>query len=79
MGQCTVQVHRLLTEEGVDRRITELLGEKTELFDLFARDSALAKGAPEAYDTMTESELTRQVISEERNRLFGRWSTESDR
>ena len=80
MGQVhTVQVHRLLTEEGVDRRITELLGEKTELFDHFARDSALAKGAPEAYDTMTESELTRQVISEERNRLFGRWSTESDR
>ena len=78
MGQVhTVQVHRLLTEEGVDRRITELLGENRTLRSF--RSIALAKGAPEVYDTMTESELTRQVISEERNRLFGRWSTESDR
>ncbi|PRY52235.1 helicase-like protein [Knoellia remsis] len=71
MGQTTtVQVHRLLTEGGVDERIREILAEKRQLFDEFARDSVIAKRAPDAVD-MTDSELARQVIAAERERLFG--------
>jgi SNF2 family DNA or RNA helicase len=40
MGQLqTVQVHRLLSEEGVDPRITEILAKKKALFEEFARVS----------------------------------------
>ncbi|WP_256973838.1 C-terminal helicase domain-containing protein [Rhodococcus sp. NCIMB 12038] len=38
MGQLeSVQVHRLLSEEGVDQRITAILARKRELFDEFAQ------------------------------------------
>jgi SNF2 family DNA or RNA helicase len=51
MGQLeTVQVHRLLSEEGVDQRITEILARKRELFDDFARISETAESRPEALD-----------------------------
>lgn len=70
MGQLeTVQVHRLLSEEGVDQRITEILARKRDLFDDFARVSATAESAPEAVD-VSEAHLARDVIAAERERLF---------
>jgi superfamily II DNA or RNA helicase len=71
MGQLeSVQVHRLLSEESVDERVTEILARKRALFDDFARVSETADSAPEAVD-ISESEIARQVVAEERERLFG--------
>lgn len=70
MGQLeSVQVHRLLSEEGVDQRIREILARKSELFAEFARISETAESAPEAYD-VSEAELAREIIAAERERLF---------
>lgn len=70
MGQVeSVQVHRLLSEDGVDQRITEILARKRALFDDFARTSETADTAPEAID-VSEAELTREVIAAERERLL---------
>ncbi|MBM4605225.1 DEAD/DEAH box helicase family protein, partial [Rhodococcus hoagii] len=70
MGQLeSVQVHRLLSEEGVDQRLTEILACKREVFDDFARISDTAASAPEALD-VTEAELAREVVAAERERLF---------
>lgn len=70
MGQLeSVQVHRLLSEEGVDRRLTEILARKQELFEEFARVSETAGSAPEAVD-VSEAELARDIIASERERLF---------
>lgn len=72
MGQTeTVQVHRLLSDEGVDRRMIEILAEKQRLFDEFAKVSHTANSAPEALD-ITEAELAREVIAAERERLARR-------
>lgn len=72
MGQLeSVQVHRLLSDEGVDQRLREILATKKELFESFARESETAASAPEAYD-VTEAELARDIIAAERERLFGR-------
>lgn len=72
MGQLnSVQVHRLLSEEGVDQRITEILARKRALFEDFARESDTAESAPEAFD-VSEAELARQVVAAERERLFNR-------
>lgn len=71
MGQLeTVQVHRLLSEDGVDQRITDILARKKALFDEFARVSETAESAPEAFD-ISEAELAREVVAAERERLFG--------
>lgn len=70
MGQLeTVQVHRLLSEDGVDQRITEILARKRELFEDFARVSETADSAPEALD-VSEAQLAREVVAAERERLF---------
>lgn len=70
MGQVqSVQVHRLLSEDGVDQRILELLAGKRQLFDEFARVSDMADSAPEAVD-LSEAELAREVVAAERRRLF---------
>lgn len=71
MGQLApVQVHRLLSDEGIDQRITQILASKRDLFEEFARVSETAAIAPEAVD-LSEAELARQVVAEERKRLFG--------
>lgn len=71
MGQLnSVQVHRLLTEDAVDERIVEILATKSQLFDEYARISETAEAAPEAVD-ISETELGRQVVAAERERLFG--------
>ncbi|MEV2237265.1 DEAD/DEAH box helicase [Micromonospora sp. NPDC049891] len=70
MGQVqSVQVHRLLSEDGVDQRITELLAGKRRIFDEFARVSDMADASPEAVD-LSEAELVREVLAAERHRLF---------
>ncbi len=72
MGQLqSVQVHRLLSEEGVDLRLYQLLARKREIFEDFARQSETAESAPEAYD-VSEAALAKEVIAAERERLFGR-------
>ncbi len=78
MGQReTVQVHRLLSEDGVDQRITEILARKREIFDDFARVSATAESAPEALD-VSEADLARAVIAAERERILARGRASSD-
>jgi len=76
MGQLeSVQVHRLLSEEGVDRRVTEILAKKAELFHEFARVSETAEAAPEAFD-ISEAEIAKKVVAEERERLFSKSETD---
>lgn len=78
MGQPqSVQVHRLLTDPGVDLRVTQILARKKELFDEFARASDTAESAPEAFD-VSEAELVREVVSAERRRLFPVDAAEGD-
>lgn len=70
MGQLeSVQVHRLLSDEGVDVRISELLARKREIFAEFAARSELAEQAPEAFD-ISEAELVKEVLQSERRRLL---------
>lgn len=70
MGQLeSVQVHRLLSEEGVDQRIVEILARKNQLFAEFARVSDTAASAPEAFD-ITDAELAREIVAAERERLL---------
>jgi superfamily II DNA or RNA helicase len=77
MGQVqSVQVHRLLSEDGVDQRITELLAGKRQLFDEFARVSDMADSTPDAVD-LSEADLAREVVAAERQRLFGHPPTET--
>jgi SNF2 family DNA or RNA helicase len=78
MGQTnTVQVHRLLTENSVDERIREIVADKQQLFDEFARDSVIAQQAPDAVD-VSEAELARIVVAAERKRLFGQTGSVTD-
>lgn len=70
MGQLeSVQVHRLLSEDGVDQRITEILARKSELFAEFARVSETADSAPEAFD-ISDAEVAREIVAAERERLL---------
>lgn len=70
MGQLeSVQVHRLLSEEGVDERVTSILARKSGLFAEYARVSDTAGIAPEALD-ISEVDLARDVVAAERERLL---------
>lgn len=70
MGQLeSVQVHRLLSEEGVDRRVTEILARKSGLFAEFARVSETADSAPEAFD-ISDAEVAREIVAAERERIL---------
>lgn len=64
----TVMVHRLLTDVGTDARLVQLLANKREIFDAYARTSVMAEKAPEAKD-ISESAIAEQIIGEERERL----------
>jgi superfamily II DNA or RNA helicase len=66
MGQArTVVVHKLLAKDSVDERMKEILAEKSELFDAFARESVVKEASAEA----TETSMTRRVIEAEVERL----------
>ena len=70
MGQVRpVDVHRLLCEDSVDQRILELLADKREAFDEYARRSDMASATPDAVDTASETELRRTIVAAERTRL----------
>jgi SNF2 family DNA or RNA helicase len=70
MGQVRpVDVHRLLGEDSVDQRILELLADKREAFDEYARRSDMANATPDAIDTAAETELRRAIVAAERKRL----------
>ena len=69
MGQVrAVQVHRLLVEDSVDQRMLEILGQKSLLFDEFARRSDLAAASPDAVD-ISETALAKAVVEAEQERL----------
>lgn len=79
MGQLeSVQVHRLLSEEGVDQRITEILARKSLLFAEFARASETADSAPEAFD-ISDAEVAREIVASERERLLSEAATSAIR
>ncbi|GJM21665.1 MAG: helicase SNF2 [Planctomycetota bacterium] len=66
MGQTEkVVVHRLLARDSVDERIVELLEDKRELFDLYARESAVKEAAADA----SEGSLAKMVVEVEQARL----------
>ena len=73
MGQVRrVDVHRLLCGDSVDQRVLELLADKREAFDEYARRSDMAKATPDAVDTVdtgSETELRRQIVAAEQKRL----------
>jgi SNF2 family DNA or RNA helicase len=70
MGQVRrVDVHRLLCEDSVDQRVLELLAEKREAFDEYARRSDMANATPDAVDTGSETELRRRIVAAEQKRL----------
>ena len=69
MGQVrTVQVHRLLITDSVDQRMLEILDSKQQLFDEYARGSAVADLSPEAVD-VSEKKLAREVVAAEQERM----------
>lgn len=71
MGQTkNVIVYRLLTDDSIDETMLELLGRKTKIFDIYAKNSAVA----EAFDTQAEidipeDKLQRNIFEIERRRL----------
>jgi len=69
MGQLdAVQVHRLLSEDGVDAALVRMLARKTQTFEDFAAVSDTAHASVQAFD-ISESQLITQVLEEERARL----------
>jgi SNF2 family DNA or RNA helicase len=72
MGQVRpVDVHRLLCEDSVDQRVLELLADKREAFDEYARRSDMANATPDAVavGTRSETELRHAIVAAERKRL----------
>lgn len=75
MGQLdVVQVHRLLSEDGVDAALVRMLARKTRTFADFAAVSETASASAQAFD-ISESQLIAQVLAEERARLAGAVAT----
>ncbi|ASK66194.1 helicase SNF2 [Brachybacterium avium] len=71
MGQQrSVQVHRLLSDEGVDPRVVELLGEKTKVFDEYARESATKDSDLDAVET-GDVAIAKRLVAEEQARVLG--------
>ncbi|WP_156221461.1 DEAD/DEAH box helicase [Pseudactinotalea suaedae] len=70
MGQVeTVQVHRLLVVDTVDEHLMRILDTKRQLFDAYARRSALAEEVAGAVD-VSEAELARRIVDAEQTRLL---------
>ncbi len=69
MGQSrNVVVYRLLTEESIDVSMMELLDEKSQLFNLYARDSEVADIVQDRRE-VSEASLQQQVLELEKKRL----------
>lgn len=79
MGQVRrVDVHRLLSEDGVDARMLEITQAKRAEFDEYARRSDLAASTPDAIDiadldtvkeVASQAEQERRILEQERKRL----------
>ncbi len=79
MGQVhSVDVHRLLAEDSVDRRMLEILAAKSVLIDEYVRRSELKDLAPDAVDVsdlrktqeaVSQAEAERRIVEAERKRL----------
>ena len=79
MGQARpVDVHRLLADDSVDRRMLEILARKELLFDEYVRRSELKDISPDAVDishlketsiVATQAEAERRIIEVERRRM----------
>lgn len=79
MGQVRrVDVHRLLSEDGVDARMLEITQAKRVEFDEYARRSDLAASTPDAIDiadlntvkeVASQAEQERRILERERKRL----------
>lgn len=70
LGQAqSVQVHRLLSEEGVDARLHQMLMRKRDIFLDFAHQSEFAEMATDASDA-SEAALGKDLIADERERLW---------
>ena len=68
MGQTsTVLVHRLVADDTADERLLDILGQKTQIFDAYARKSEAAQ-VHDAVD-ISEGDIARQIIAEEKQRL----------
>ncbi|MGD0713477.1 MAG: C-terminal helicase domain-containing protein [Gaiellaceae bacterium] len=86
MGQARpVDVHRLLSQDGVDQHMLQILATKAALFDEYVRRSALKDISPDAIDISDVAEARkaaslaeeeRRIIELERRRLG--LATESD-
>lgn len=69
MGQVRkVQVHRLILPESVDEKMIEMLAQKQQQFDAYAKESDLADQASGAKDGTDES-MAKVIVMEERKRL----------
>ncbi|MEG8036901.1 DEAD/DEAH box helicase [Sphingomonas sp. LR61] len=69
MGQLqSVQVHRLLSEDGVDAALVRMLARKAQTFEDFAAVSETAATSAQAVD-VSDSQLVANVLREERHRL----------
>jgi len=67
MGQARrVIVHRLIARNSIEERILKVLEQKSDLFDQFARQSALKKASGEAVRTEA---IKKQVFKAELKRL----------
>lgn len=71
MGQSReVVVYRLLTEDSIDATMLEVLGEKANLFDLYARESQVASMAMSKLEEVDEESLKKKVLEMEKERLL---------
>ena len=69
MGQSrNVMVYRLLTEDSIDGSMLEVLAEKSQLFNDYARESEVANIAQET-EEISEASLTQKVLEMEKERL----------
>jgi SNF2 family DNA or RNA helicase len=70
MGQSRdVIVYRLLTEESIDGTMLDVLGEKSNLFDLYARDSDVASLALHEAEDAEEESVKQKVLKLEKERV----------
>jgi len=70
MGQSrNVVVYRLLTEDSIDVSMLELLGQKSGLFDLYARESEVGSLALNDYEVGEDESLKQKVLQLEKERL----------
>ena len=69
MGQSrNVMVYRLLTQDSIDGSMLEVLAEKSQLFNDYARESEVANIAQET-EEISEASLTQKVLEMEKERL----------